>query len=115
MASRYERCTRCREFTWSPCHCKRFEIARQWQPDHAVPTDENEWREVYGTEPCRIVEAWAQRYDSNGDYTIVGGDDAQVWLRDEDGNVTKWTVCGETVPEYHAREVKQPSAPGNSP
>lgn len=102
MTSHYDRCARCHDYGWTPCKCVRFEIAQAWKGK----VDDGDWDETYGKEPQYLVERWAQRHDSNGDYTIVGGSEAEVWVRDEDGKVTKWTVYGEAVPEYHAREMR---------
>lgn len=94
-----------------PCRCVRYEIA---QPNTGGPrkgqVDEGDWDEVYGKDQQDIVEAWAQRYDADGDYTIVGGSEEEVWIRNEDGEITRWTVIGETVPEYHAKQINAVSA-----
>ena len=113
VPSKFERCRRCGEYSWSICDCKRYELARKWQPTSKVA--DADWREVYGRDPERIVERWAERYDAQGDYTIVGGSEADVWLRDEDGTLTEWTVRGETVPQYHANEVTTVSAGERTP
>ena len=52
------------------------------------------------------VEQWAKRYDSDGDYTIVGGTDAEVTvLNCKTGERSKWVVSGVSVPQYHASLV----------
>lgn len=106
--SDFVECKRCHEWNWAPCRCKPYEIAQAWRGK----VDEGDWRSVWGKEPEDLVERWAERYDSNGDYTIVGGSEQEVWVRDGD-DVTKWTVRGETVPEYHATQLPD-SARGDS-
>lgn len=109
--SDFEKCRRCHEYAWIPCSCTRHEIA---QPDtggqHKGQVHDDDWEEVYGRDAEDIVQAWAQRYDSDGDYTIVRGGEEEVWVRDGDGNVTRWKVTGESVPSYHATQIPADSA-----
>jgi hypothetical protein len=82
----------------------------------------------YGWTPEAAVEKWAEADDAGGDYTIVGGSEATVCVArqtdydaimlaigdtlDDDGTdpppglkVQRFVVSGESVPQYHAREV----------
>lgn len=104
MQSNYVRCSRCHEYEWAPCRCSPFELAQAWQGK----VEDDDWKTVWGKDPEALVERWAQRYDSNGEYSIVGGSPQEVWVRDGD-TVTKWEVVGETVPEYHARRLPDPT------
>lgn len=80
-----------------------------------------EWVLVYGTDEEHACEKWAERYDQNGDYTIVSGRHGAeiVYIRkvaDEDfigpTPAQRWSVSGESVPQYSAEreEVKHERA-----
>lgn len=99
----FEKCPRCEEYNFVPCECRCFELGRSWHGE--APEC---WQAYYGKNPELLVERWASEYDSNGDYTIVSGKEAEVWVRDEDGNVTKWDVTGEAEPVYYAHEKTDP-------
>ena len=58
---------------------------------------------IFARDPESAAEKWADQHDCEGDYTIIRGTEAVVSVRDEQGNVTRWIVSGESVPEYTAR------------
>jgi hypothetical protein len=102
--SDYNECKRCGDYSWGECRCQPYQLAQAWRGK----VDDAEWTTVWGKDPESIVEAWAERYDSNGDYTIVSGSPQEVWIRDardDDVKITKWEVTGESVPEYHATQL----------
>ena len=55
---------------------------------------------------------WAEKNDrDSAEYHIVGGHDATVNVRDlETDEVTRYTVSGEAVPQYTAREITEGGA-----
>lgn len=59
--------------------------------------------------PDKAAEEWAKRSDrTSADYSIVGGSDATVLVRDTGSReVFRYLVSGETVPSYSARLVKE--------
>ncbi len=80
-----------------------------WQPE-AGETLESA-RRVRAADEEEAAEDWAESYDSDGDYTIVGGSDATVLVREEsDASALphRFIVSGESVPEYMAREAPLP-------
>lgn len=58
--------------------------------------------------PREAAAEWARWSDwHSADFSIVGGQDAEVCVYDErTGAVSRWTVSGESVPEYRARPAK---------
>lgn len=61
--------------------------------------------ETYWADDAATI--WAQRSDSDGDYTIVRGTSADVTVMDcETGYRTKWRVRGENSPTYYADQVE---------
>lgn len=95
-------CAECGEtvYDWERSHrCNpRFVV---WAPIYGQTADD-------GGQAFRVrdaeaaAEAWAERWDSNGDYEIIGGDEVLVHVRGADGELLRWTVAGETVPQYSA-------------
>lgn len=53
---------------------------------------------------------WAEDDDcDSAEYRIVGGTDVVVAVREvASGVLTQWSVTGESVPAYLAREVEEP-------
>lgn len=52
------------------------------------------------------AEQYAQKYDSEGDYSCVAGYDLELRVVDSDGIEKIMIVTGETVPSYSAREKR---------
>lgn len=75
------------------------------------------WEAEYGRDNAYKVEAfdakhaarrWAERYDSDGDYSVVGGAEVVVFVAlDQDGSTPeRFVVSGEVNPVYYARSLK---------
>lgn len=100
--SDYRRCNACNRFGWMKTHV--------CPPAYMVWCEENGEVEP-DAEPIRANDAeeaakeWGEQDDSRGDYDIVRGNDATVRVRGPDGTLTRWRITGESVPEYHAREL----------
>lgn len=80
---------------------------RVWCQDegHEGPEDGVTITDAYSAQ--NAAEIWANQSDrESGDYTIVGGSEATVRVRDPDGEITEWVVFGEQVPSYSATEAK---------
>lgn len=78
------------------------------------------WEETSGSigeDAKDAAERWADRYDSHGDYTIVGGSDATIRLRPDVGDADErddaaWIVMrvrGRTERAYTAEPCDVPS------
>lgn len=100
---KFEQCKRCSRYVWDDkCDCKRFECAIPWRDE----VEECSWHEVYAREPEYAAEIYAERSDSEGDYTIAKNCEGDVWVRDEDGVITKWGIEAEQVVNYSACEKR---------
>lgn len=95
-------CPRCRRFVKLSAH-KCPPIHRVWCEDR----DELEVdaRPVYASDAEEASTEWAKLDDSRGDYAIVRGSEAIVCVRSPDGEITRWVVHGESVPQYSAVAV----------
>lgn len=99
--SRFNPCPRCHEYCWdNACKCELFEVGEPFKGEV------QDWREIYSKEAECAAEKYADVSDAEGDYTIIRGSDAEVWVRDCSGTITKWQVSGESVPKYYAVEIK---------
>lgn len=69
--------------------------------------DPDWWKKVEAIDEEHAAELWAHWEDSHSaEYSIVCGRvEPVVEVRDPKGNLTRWTVSGESVPSYHARHA----------
>lgn len=97
-------CGTCGEFAYANHACPPAWLI--WRPEHSETEDDA--RTVYGMSARYAVEKWAGDRDRNGDYDIVRGNEAIVMVRPSDlsAEAVRYSVMGESVPEYTAREAK---------
>lgn len=98
------RCTSCAEYGYLPHGCVEFEIAMEDK------RSEPYWSTLYARDMELAAEKFADRYDCEGDYTIVrAGDGGEFYILvrkpEEPDTMKRFHVYGESVPQYHAREV----------
>lgn len=72
-----------------------------WSPEDS---DEDDARTIYEADPESAAQAWAEWSDNeSAEYTIARGTPCVVHVRDARTNeITRWSVCGEYDPTYHA-------------
>lgn len=64
-------------------------------------------RRIRARDEEEAAEKWAQRRDSDGDYSIVNGNYPVVCVASPDGEtVQRFEIEGSMVPEYWAHELK---------
>ena len=77
-----------------------------WCPENGQ--DEADSRTFEACDAELAASEWAHWYDGwTADYTIVGGTDATVWVRDEKGAILRFTVSGRTERAYSSRLVRE--------
>lgn len=78
-----------------------------WCPEYGESEDEAEKIEASDAEEA--AAEWAARRDiASAEYSIVGGDDAIVNVKNcSTGEAQRLCVSGESVPQYYARELAQ--------
>lgn len=61
-----------------------------------------------GFDAEHAAKSWAERYDSDGNHSIVGGAEVVVFVAlDQDGSTPeRFEVSGEVNPVYYARSLK---------
>ena len=120
-------CNVCNEhyFSWEEDRHKCSPRWKVWEPNSGE--DAANSSTIRAADAEAAAERWASEYDNDGDYTIIGGTDVtvcvlaeKVYLDHEEqideqtgalpaeaqASVVQYEVSGETVAEYHAREVK---------
>ena len=104
------KCPKCKEWVWTDRHV--------CSPEYEIrdPEDGDEWNKIHAPDPGTAVERWAERDDAeSAEYRIVSGESVKVEVRDPDGNVTCWTVSGESVPQYSASMIVDSREPQRQP
>jgi hypothetical protein len=104
----YKRCTVCGKYGWVGSHVCDPEWEWSYEDPTKNPDDETVWssRMVRARDAQGAAELAAEAYDE-GDYNLVGGAEAQIWIRLQGQKETsKWNISGESVPRYYANEVK---------
>jgi hypothetical protein len=101
-----KRCPMCKAYLWTDTHqCPPAWLV--WLVDEAI----DDAQTIYASRAESAAELWAARYDSDGDYEIVGGKSLRVFVRSavldeartyEDTAPVLFEVSGETVPSYTA-------------
>lgn len=96
-----KRCPMCKAYLWTDTHqCPPAWLV--WLVDEAI----DDAQTIYASRAESAAELWARRYDSDGEYEIVGGKSLRVFVRSavapEDEAPVLFEVSGETVPSYTA-------------
>ena len=77
-----------------------------WCPEKGDTEADGRTFEAFDPELAAVD--WADWYDDwSADYTIVGGTDATVWVRDEKGEILHFTVSGRMERAYRSRVVRE--------
>jgi hypothetical protein len=103
MSDRCDTCGEWKLFSTHTCH-PAWKI---WCIDHDETEDEAVT--IYAYDADAAVEKWAEETDCYGDYAIVQGDTPTVAVRraeQREAPITYHCVSGESVPQYHAQEMK---------
>lgn len=92
-----EICKECGDYIITPSHkCPPiFEFHHPYWDD---------WVSIRARDHESAAEKFGELFD-NGDYTILNGSTETVSIRDSDGVIKRFTVSGEAVPQYYAREI----------
>jgi hypothetical protein len=62
---------------------------------------------VYAYDAETAAEIAVQKWDAQGDYICVGGEEITVRVIGADKSVKKFVVTGQSTPSYYATEVKE--------
>ena len=101
-------CKNCRTHHWEGEAC--FPEWLVWCEEDGE--DCQDARIVHAQDAQSAAERWAELDDSeSSDYRIVSGSDVVVHViervhSEAGGEAERWTVCGESVPEYRANKLK---------
>lgn len=75
-----------------------------WCPERDQDFEDGRSFDAYDAEMA--AEKWAKYDDADSaEYSIVGGSEVTVTVRDEEGRDSSFLVYGEAQPVYYAREI----------
>jgi len=82
--------------------------------DGGYGKDPWQWaKAIFAHDAETAAEKYADQSDCEGDYSIIRGNEATILVRDEAGEITRWTVTGESVPSYSAYPADDLATPLN--
>lgn len=89
------------------CWTHHFNGAKCFPRFEVLDEDDGDWTPIRAIDAEEAAETWAERSDADSaEYHILSGYEPTVTVRDEDGNVTRWRVSGESEPQYRAKEIE---------
>jgi len=101
-----DQCSICGTYLWRsmgrPHKCPPAWWCWISDPDYGMERDDG--MTIYNLHPDSAAEEYMARWDAEGDYVCIGGDEVQVSVapRGDPDAVQVFTVRGEMVPEYCA-------------
>jgi hypothetical protein len=100
----FERCPTCREFGWfGEKFGREHQCAPIWEARICETKWENGWMEVRAHDAEEAASKFCQRYDSDGEYSILQSGEAEVEVRKlGEDDVTVVEITAESVPTYYA-------------
>lgn len=101
-----DRCSRCGGFIFE---WKTHRCPPAWWCWLSEPTWDYRYedgRAIYDADPGDAAAMYIERWDNDGDYVCIGGDEMEVSVHPigNPDDVTVFVVSGEMVPEYHAEK-----------
>lgn len=113
--SDYVRCKRCGGWGWTGELAGRYgahACPPIWEARILKTRWENDWTEVHARDAEDAASKFCERYDSDGEYSIIqdGGAEIEVRKLGED-QITQVEISAESVPTYyaHARPQSEPA------
>jgi hypothetical protein len=99
-----EFCKICNEIDWQDGKHRCLPFFDVW----FLKEGEQESARIYARDAEEAAEKFAEYDDQrSADYAIVSGNEAEIWVREPTtGEIKKFMVHGESVPKYHADEIK---------
>lgn len=75
-----------------------------WCPEHGSEFEDGRSFDAYSA--AHAAKTWGKYEDAySAEYSIVGGCEVTVMVRDEDGHDSSFVVSGEAEPVYYASEI----------
>lgn len=107
-----DRCPNCDEFMFDSIYTGRPHRCPPawwcWISGDDYDYAEEDGRKIHSNDAANAAEEYIERWDSDGDYVCIGGDEIQVTVRSvlDPSKTYTFTVHGEMVPVYSAREKR---------
>jgi hypothetical protein len=102
--SDFRKCTVCREWGWFDGKLGNHICKPSWEARLLETKWENGWTDCRGRDAEEAASNFCQRYDSDGEYSIIQSGEAEVEVRKLGSDeVTVVEISAESVPTYYAR------------
>jgi len=98
-------CPKCNRWHWDDKPCNPAWLV--WCPDDGDDVDDA--CKVHEVAAEYAAERWAEENDHHADYRLLSGHEAVVHVvpaNKPDQKPQRFRITGETVPEYHSRELE---------
>lgn len=80
-------------------------MGKQFKVYHDDYMGSDDFKVIEAFDHEQAAEKYAEYYDSDGDYSVVGGSNILVKVEGPDGDARFLSVSGESVPSYNASDV----------
>lgn len=99
-----ELCKICNGLDWEDGKHKCPPVFEAWFKDDG----EYDSRKIHARDAEAAAEKFAEYDDQHSaEFLIVGGSEAEIWVRQPaTGEIKKFTVRGESVPQYYATAIE---------
>lgn len=116
MSEDFRRCTICREHGWFGNKIMGEHVCKPiWECQPEWYSDPEDWTPVHAADAESAAEKYAERYDQDGEYSIVGGHmrgDVVIRTRKPGDDVfERWDIEAEAVPTYRATKLEDSLSP----
>lgn len=97
----FRRCPTCKEFGWFGRERDNHRCAPEWSWRIDDMHGPDEWGTIHALDAEDAAVKAGEIYDTD-EYSLLRGGEVTVFVRYKGGEVTHWTVSGESVPKYYA-------------
>ncbi|MCK1503905.1 hypothetical protein [Bradyrhizobium sp. 18] len=105
----FERCPNCQKWGWFGVKFGReHQCAPIWEARMHETKWNEDWTEVRAHDAEEAAREFCERYDCDGEYTIIQRGAAEIEVRKPgEDRITIFDVFAESVPTYYAHERKE--------
>jgi hypothetical protein len=102
MKREFEKCPTCGEYDFVETH----KCPPVWEVNIDC-RDEDEWVSIYAIDEEEAAKEMAERYNSNGDYLLMGEEITVLVRKTEGMSAKKFRCSAETTIQYYANEIQE--------
>jgi len=98
---KFQRCPICKQYHYELEKCDPLY-------EYQIPAyhGDDDWSKVHATDHAEAAEKACEEQDQGGDYYIISdGELSEILIRDEHGEVKRFSIVAEAEPKYYATEI----------